>query len=102
MSAGVLSQQHQQPKQQFVAVPVQLKPIDNNKLLMNPLTSEHKQQILNFLNKVNGQQQQQQQQQQQRGAVVSGSKSNGVKLVNKQQRRDVDVDTLKFLADLQI
>jgi hypothetical protein len=101
MSAGVLSQPHQQPKQQFVAVPVQLKPIDNNKLLMNPLTSEHKQQILNFLNKVNGQQQQQQQQQQ-RGAVVSGSKSNGVKLVNKQQRRDVDVDTLKFLADLQI
>ena len=99
MNAGVLSQQQQQPKQQFLAVPVQLKPIDNNKLLMNPLTREHKQQILNFLNKVKGQQQQQQQ----RGAVVSGSNSNnGVKLFNKQQRRDVDVDTLKFLADLQI
>ncbi len=95
MNAGVLSQQQQQPKQQFLAVPVQLKPIDNNKLLMNPLTSEHKQQILNFLNKAKGQQQ--------RGAVVSGSNSNnGVKLFNRQQRRDVDVDTLKFLADLQI
>ena len=102
MNAGVLSQQQQQqqqqPKQQFLAVPVQLKPIDNNKLLMNPLTSEHRQQILNFLNKAKGQQQQQQQ----RGAVASGSNSNGVKLFNKQQRRDVDVDTLKFLADLQI
>ncbi len=98
MNAGVLSQQQQQPKQQFLAVPVQLKPIDNNKLLMNPLTHEHKQQILNFLNKVKGQQQQQQ-----RGAVVSGSNSNnGVKMFNRQQRRDVDVDTLKFLADLQI